>query len=800
MTGKKLSRKVFINKTATGLIGAAAGSFFIDTESIHAKGHGVYQPQSGMLSAEIFNEKAVKSLPLEEPYAYHKFLSEEFKHFPRRDPGIMAGKNDLSLAEGSWQIIWKNGSASYLENAVYDFQDYMDKSMSVKVEVSRKDSLKEWRKLRNCIIAGTREDLPGCGLSLNKPKDYEIKVVKDKVIVCGFDDRGAMHGLFNLEKRMNLREAPLLPANLNTVRHSLYDVRLVHSWMGWMDWPDALLANMAHDGFDGIYASAMTNPNGDRTTAENSTDFYARILFRIRKINPKDMHDLIRRANKYGIKVYTPVIYQFMGTPESEEGLRKLIRDIIKEFPDISGYILLTEGFWYNKWGGGHGASKEYIQGWARNWTRAVGIVSEECHKVNPKTEILPWEYNIDFRPQNVETKRYFIQQLPKDTIPLLTWENGKSFTIDGLKGHLRDYAISQVGPAEVTIAQIEEAKKRGMKVYTNGDTFVCGAQFQTVPYNPFPFQWHARYTAMEKYGINGTLESWTTGYSPSLMTEIRSWYCWTDSPPLEQLLSDMASMIFGKENKEKVLKAWDLFSQAVRMVPDTGPTMGTSAAVGNPIFFKEPPLRTTTFHHSWEDQQVWQGYFGSMLNPYWPFTVSRLTFYPDFTNKTNKAESYARSTSGIEAESDIKVLPVFLKYLDLAARKMEEGLALYREAALNSPEKKKNPAIRDVIVAEQLKRMMESEHAILEFESLRLSFIAERERDKSIELIDKLESIIRNEIGRTELSLEAAERDSRLGFQQENDYVYTPYSLREKLGSLHETLKKHLPEARKRI
>ena len=191
---------------------------------------------------------------------------------------------------------------------------------------------------------------------------------------------------------------------------------------------------MAHDGFDAIFASAYANPNGDTTTADTSTDFYARLLFRMRRQDPARMHDLIRRASRFGLKVYAPVIYQYLGTPESEAGLRRLVRDILREFPDIQGYVLLTEGFWYKKWGGGHGASREYMQEWAQNWSRAVGIVAEECHRMNPAIEILPWEYNIDFRPQNVKTKRYFIQQLPAETIPLLTWENGKSFEIDGLQ------------------------------------------------------------------------------------------------------------------------------------------------------------------------------------------------------------------------------------------------------------------------------------------------------------------------------------------------------------------------------
>ena len=206
---------------------------------------------------------------------------------------------------------------------------------------------------------------------------------------------------------MNMREAPFLPKDLKVVRHSLYDTRMVLSWMGWMEFPDRLLSHLAHDGFDGIFASVYANPNGDRTTAETSTDFYARLLYNVRPQNPERIRDLINRASKYGIKVYTPIIWQYTATKESEEGLRKLVRDIVKEFPDIKGYILLTEGFWYKKWGGGHGADKEYIREWARNWCSAVGIVEEECHKIDPTIDILPWEYNINFRPDNSDVKRY---------------------------------------------------------------------------------------------------------------------------------------------------------------------------------------------------------------------------------------------------------------------------------------------------------------------------------------------------------------------------------------------------------
>jgi hypothetical protein len=256
-----------------------------------------------------------------------------------------------------------------------------------------------------------------------------------------------------------------------------------------------------------------------------------------------------------------------------------------------------------------------------------------------------------------------------------------------------------------------------------------------------------------------------------------------------------VAARIFGEEQKEDVIKAWELFSQAIRLVPDTGPNMGTNNAIGNPLFFLEPPARTATYKYSWGDQDR-----KTNLNPYWPFTVSRMVFYPDFTNKTNKAEQYARRATGLEdVGEETKVLLIFLKYLKQASDKMEDGLKFYRNAAYNTPERKRTQALREVVVAEQLQRMMQSDYAILAFEDLRLHLVSEQNSRKAGEILDKMENIVREEIDRTELSLLAATRDSRLGFQFEQDYVYTPYSLKEKLGVLKETLDIQLPDARRK-
>lgn len=784
MTFKKFSRRDFIGQTTAGFAGCAVspGIFDLNHEDNH---NAVRNKPESRLSA--FNLE-VERLPPEELYDYHKRLSTAPVHTWRRDLNARQAENEIILSDRGWKITWIKGSSTVLENAVRDFCDYLDKSHNILVEPEPTDSIKDLNRHKHYIIAGTKDQLPGCGTSLKKSKDYEIQVTPENIVVCGFDDRGAMFGLYNLEARMNLREAPFLQNDLKVVRHSIYDTRMVLSWMGWMEWPDQLLSHLVHDGFDAIFASVYTNPNGDRTTAETSTDYFARILYLMRKQDPAKVSDLINRASRYGIKVYAPIIWQFFETKESEEGLRELVRNIVTEFPHIKGYVLLTEGFWYKTWGGGHGANKEYMKEWAGNWCKAVGIVEEECHKIDPSIDVLPWEYNIDFRPENSDIKRYFIKQLPQKVTPMLTWENGKSFEIDNLQGFLRDYSLNQIGPAEVTDAQILEAEKRGMKVFSKVDTFASW-QYGTIPYLPCPYQWYSRYEALERHGISGTLESWSSGYKPNFVSEIRAWTCWSAGLSQHELFSAIASGIFGRDNIEPVLKAWDHFSKAIQFVPDTGPNMGTNNAVGNPLFLQIPPARTATYQYSWGEQEKILS-----LNPYWPFTESRMVFFPDFSNKTNRAEQYARNATGIEAEKETKILPVFLKYLQLAVDEMEKGLRLYRLAAVNSPEHKREHAVREVIVAEQMQRMMQSDYAVLKFEDLRLQLFNESENNSNKEILNQMERILKEEIDRTESSLLAATRDSRLGFQFEQDYVYTPYSLNQKLSLLKETLDIQLP------
>jgi hypothetical protein len=724
-------------------------------------------------TASEFAARALPVLPVEQPHDFRAVL-ENWTEPLRRDPAAKPSSSEMALPAEGWTLRIPAQAGPVLREAALDFRDYLARAMQVRVTLSAEASLEGWRAMSRTIVAGTREQMPGCGAELRGRKDYQIVVTPDRIAVCGFDERGAMYGLYNIEARMNLREAPMLAKDLDTTRRSLYGARMTLSGLGWMEWPDRYLSILAHYGFDSIYASVYANPNG-----APAGPLYNESM---RRQNPARMHDLIRRAARHGLDVYCPIMFHLDGTAENETALRKLIRNIVKEFPEIRGYVLLIEGFDYERW---PGWNRKDIRDWVDHWTRGVNVAAEEMHKLNPAIEVLAWDYNIDFRPSGAELKRYVVDRYAADVTPLVTWENGKGFERDGERGFLKDYSINEVGPAEVAAAQIDAARKRGMKVYAKADTFASW-QYGTFPYLPFPQQWHARYQALEKYQIDGTMESWSYGFKPNFVAEIRAWYSWTGAPPLDELLRSIARREFGSGSEALALTAWEHFSKAIRLVPDTGPNMGTNNSIGAPLFFQKPKLRAITAEHSWTVPGIQAG--GVPVSAYWPYAPDRVILVPDFTNRTNAAARYASPFS----------LPVFNKYLLLAADEMERGLRAYREAASKAPLKKQKSAFREVLLAEQLQRMMRSDQAILEFEDLRLLLAKADDAAQRARTLDRMVAILKEELSRTQAARDTQLRDSRLGYEWEQDYFYTPDVLAEKIQQIRSVLAIEIPAYRK--
>jgi len=238
--------------------------------------------------------------------------------------------------------------------------------------------------------------------------------------------------------------------------------------------------------------------------------------------------------------------------------------------------------------------------------------------------------------------------------------------------------------------------------------------------------------------------------------------------------------------SEELALAAWDHFSKAIRLVPDTGANMGTTNSIGAPFFFQKPKPRAIVVEHSWWLPGIEAG--GEPVSEYWPYAPNRVILVPDFSNRTNAAARYASPFS----------LPVFNKYLLLAADEMERGLRSYRQATLNAAGGKRKGAFLEVLLAEQLQRMMRSDQAILELEDLRLKLDRAADTATRTRTVDRMATILKEELARTQAARNTQLRDSRLGYEWEQDYFYKPDVLAEKIQQIRTALDREIPAYRK--
>ncbi|MGA2572485.1 MAG: hypothetical protein ABSF23_18405, partial [Terracidiphilus sp.] len=99
---------------------------------------------------------------------------------------------------------------------------------------------------------------------------------------------------------------------------------------------------------------------------------------------------------------------------------------------------------------------------------------------------------------------------------------------------------------------------------------------------------------------------------------------------------------------------------------------------------------------------------------------------------------------------------------------------------------------------AEQLQRMMRSDEAILAFEDLRLALAKAAGAAEQARIVERMVTILKAELARTQAAREAQLRDSRLGYEWEQDYFYTPDVLTEKIQEIRTALDREIPAYRK--
>ncbi|MBK8883447.1 MAG: twin-arginine translocation signal domain-containing protein [Bacteroidales bacterium] len=161
MVKKNFTRRDFIGKTSAG-VAAAVVSSGISPLGLNSDKRASPGADNGKYSAGTFALE-VEKLPAEEPYEYHRRLSASPVHIYRRDKGAQQAKDEMAIHGKGWKLIYNREGSVIIRNAVIDFQDYLDKSHDIKVEVEENDSLINWNELNQSIVVGTPAQLRDAG-------------------------------------------------------------------------------------------------------------------------------------------------------------------------------------------------------------------------------------------------------------------------------------------------------------------------------------------------------------------------------------------------------------------------------------------------------------------------------------------------------------------------------------------------------------------------------------------------------------------------------------------------------------
>jgi hypothetical protein len=424
-----------------------------------------------------------------------------------------------------------------------------------------------------------------------------------------------MQGLHFLEARMRLRRGPFLRlgeethAPLHSPRITtapFYSREELNAPAG--PYTDGLLGRISRAGFNAIWvwcdldaiAHSGIYPELDRGVAGRQ----ARLSV------------LVERASRYGIDVYV-----YLANPAMPE-------KFFRTHPDVRGSAIAAYGG-VNVLCTSHPKVLEHFQSAGRNLSTSVpgirGVVMivggegflhcysrrlscSRCARRNPQDVVAGlstavwkgiragnpgaalaiWPYNADWSKDDT-TQSHLIESLPAGTTLLTEFAKGSVVSLGGISEPTYDYPISIVGPSSRFVQQSERAERSGHALWVKTEHAIA-VEFVQTPYIPAFFQWSERFRRIhDSKAVSGVFANWMHyGFTDSRASDLFYWNIWDEPPVSDSLLKAIASRDFGARAADPAVRAWDLFSQAIRQYPFSwGVVMGPiQAGPAHPLFF----------------------------------------------------------------------------------------------------------------------------------------------------------------------------------------------------------------------
>ena len=522
-------------------------------------------------------------------------------------------------------------------------------------------------------------------------------------------------------------------------------------------YPDGLLARYARLGVTGVWLHVVL-----RQLAPGGADFpefgdgYEQRLANLR--------DLVGRAQRYGIAVYLylnepramPRSFfdqreDMAGVPErdhiamctSDARVRGWMRDalthVFTEVPGLGGVFTISASENLTHCAS-HSGQAECPRCADRTQAQIVGELHEAIeagvHRGNPDAHVIVWDWGWNQHGAAPEV----VEALPQNVWLMSVSEWAVPIERGGVKSFVDEYAICVPGPGPRAALHWQVAAKCGLKTMAKVQLSTAW-ELSTLPYLPVLDLVAEHCANLTRADVDGMFLSWALGGYPSLSFEVARRFAETPDVTIEQVLDGIAADHYGPRAVAAARQAWTAFSDALREFPYSIRVLYNAPhqfGPANPLYPEPTGYPASLVGIPYDDLARWGG-------PY-PSEVFGAQFEKVAT----------RWSDG-------------LPYLEQVVQLAEPG---NRGSAADDLGVAQAAQLHFASVARQVRFVMARDA----LRGTDLSLDERTERQAEIRRICDAETEAARQL------FELTSRDSRIGYASENQYIYTPLDLVEKV------------------
>ncbi len=434
-------------------------------------------------------------------------------------------------------------------------------------------------------------------------ESYSITVNENSCCIEAGDTDGIRRAFYFIEDEMHRREGCFLP--IGTIsRAAVIKTRISRSVLATnyntghlgelgddVDYyPDNYLNRLAHDGVNAIWVQEHFRAI---LPSEIIKEYGRNGEKRLEKLN-----DLIRRAKRYGIKVFLECIepassynnpdlknydellgqsfckteFAFCSSQELGKAyIRESTAMLFKLVPDLGGLVNISLGETVGCCAAVEAEPYTCPNCLELGFSKAEVLVNCErelllgMRAVKPDAELISWAYAL--RGWTEEDRQEYLQKRDSRVISMINFEDlGEAVQLGKVK-KVRDYWLSYAGPGKLFEAAADAAKEKNAPLFAKIQ--VCNShEVASVPYVPVPGILYDKYKYMHENGVNGVMYCWYFGNYPSMMSKAAGELAF--APFFENksdFLVHLAGIYWGKDAK-RVAKAYQLFEDGYSNYP----------------------------------------------------------------------------------------------------------------------------------------------------------------------------------------------------------------------------------------